>query len=151
MSEPVRMVYRQIRRGLSVDPEIMATIDESANLPNLTAGAIVLDVQESRLVALQKQAEELRIAFNRKNFIECNMSIFGIHELEEAVRWYETAKDLLEINPHKNELTRTTLMDIFFVLQEHVENKRFIPFLQLSIFLGKGGPNRDSFFHLCCS
>ena len=70
MSEPVRIVYRQIRESLSVDLDIMEEVDGIVNDPVTVSGNL-----QSKLQELQNQAEELRVAFNRKHFMECNMSI----------------------------------------------------------------------------
>jgi hypothetical protein len=105
---------------------------------------------QSRLQVLQNQAEELRVAFNRKHFIECNMSIFDVDELEEAAKRYEKAKCFLKLDvDHNGEIPETTILKrIFNALKVHLDEKRYVPFFVSSLLLGKHGVIHDSLSHL---
>lgn len=152
LSEPVRTVYRQIRKSLPSDPDIMEALEGMVNKP-----AVHPVNHESILEVLNRQADELRVAFNRKHFIECNMSMFDVAVLEEAAMRYEAAKSVLEIDPNPTRgVSRTLLMGILAALQLYLKGKRFFPVLLFSILPGKRGPNGDSLSHLsgldpCCS
>lgn len=134
LSEPVRIVYRQIRESLSVDPDIMEEVDGLVNEPVTVSGNPQSKVQE-----LQNQAEELRVAFNRKHFMECNMSIFDVGTLEAAAKRYENAKRLLEIdsNPNSPISQRTILTSIFNTMQVQLDKKRYVFFLVFSLCVRK--------------
>ena len=121
LSEPVRTVYRQIRMSLSVDPDIMATVEMLAN--RVVEGG-------SRSQAIESQAEDVRRAFNRRQFMECNITFFDHETLENAIQRYEEAKQLLEINPAADDrYANTALMIIFTSLRRHLNSRRFVPFL----------------------
>jgi len=141
LSEPVRTVYREIRRTFPEDPAIMATVDFIANRP--AAGTAT---PTSSLEVLKIQANHLRITFNRKQFMECNLGFFEMDQLIDAAKQYHEAKHLLEINPD-DRYSNTTLMHIFNSLHLHLESQRFVPFLPLSLCSGKDGPNPDSSSH----
>jgi len=117
------LAYRQIRESLSVDPDIMKEVDGIVNDPVTVSGN-----PQSKLRELQNQAEELRVAFNRKYFMECNMSIFDVGTLEAAAKRYETAKRLLEIdsNPNSPISQRTILTSIFNTMQVQLDKKRYV-------------------------
>jgi len=134
LTEHVRTVYCQIRKSVLPDPDAILAVDGFAKeqIPNHTDGAVL------RLEKIQREAEELRRAFNRKHFFECNMSIFNVEDLEKAARQYEAAKYCLQINP-QDRLKRTELNDIYVSLQRRIEKNRFGPFLWLSVFVGKVG------------
>ena len=71
LSEPVRSVYRQLRKSLSVDPDIMATVELLANQP-------ALGDTRSAAQRIEIQAEHVRVAFNRRQFDE-TFDTPGIH------------------------------------------------------------------------
>jgi len=136
LTEHVRTVYCQIRKSVLPDPDAIFAVDRFAKeqIPGDS------DVPMLRLEVIQREAEELRTAFNRKHFLECNMSIFKVEDLEEAARRYEAAKYCLEINP-QDRLKRTELNEIYVSLQRRIEKNRFGPFLWFSVFVGKAGSN----------
>ena len=133
LTEHVRTVYCQIRKSALPDPDAILAVDGFAKeqIPSDT-GVPVL-----RLDVIRREAEELRRAFNRKHFLECNMSIFKVEDLEKAGRQYEAAKYCLQINP-QDCLKRTELNEIYVSLQCRIEKNRFG---WLSVFVGKVGSN----------
>lgn len=112
MTEPIRTVYRQIRRNLPAHAEVMEMVEQIAIAPGsanhaLPPGAITGN--GSYLAKIQKQAEALRIAFNRLYFIQCNLMKFSMDELKSAEKAFEKLKKILdtkEASPLNNMTTQ---------------------------------------------
>lgn len=103
MTEPIRTVYRQIRRSLPAHAEVMEMVEQIAIAPGSANHALspgdspTITGNESYLDKIQKQAEALRIAFNRLYFIQCNLMKFGVDELKTAEKAFEKLKKILDV------------------------------------------------------
>ena len=93
-------MYGQIRQSFDHDSEILNAVKQiataSGHIPHINSGSD--DTQSStHLSIIEARYEQLRIAFNRLYFIECNLKHFDDPNIrKEAVDDYKNAKALLE-------------------------------------------------------
>lgn len=96
----IRRVYGQIRQSFDHNSEILNAVKQiataSGHIPHINSGSD--DTQSpTHLSMIEAQYEQLRIAFNRLYFIECNWKHFDDPNIrKEAVDDYKNAKALLE-------------------------------------------------------
>lgn len=120
MSEPIRTVYRQIRRNLPAHAEVMEMVAEIASGSALHVPPTGDSITESTyLRKIGDQAEALRIAFNRLYFIKCNVTKFGVDKLKTAEKEFENAKKTLDFNE------ASPLNNITTQVEEYLEGRRY--------------------------
>ena len=104
MTEPIRKVYRQIRLNLPADVDMLEEIQRIAS--NRAPVHHLLTRQEgldgTRLSLIKKLYAELRRAFNRQYFMECNLLHFRKAEIEEAELAFTRAKNALDFDCDNN-------------------------------------------------
>jgi len=128
MSELVRKVYRQLRLNLPADIDILEEIDIIAARPVGAATHIPFGTPGSteslnltHKAKLERDAIELRKAFNRRYFMECNMLNFDCEELEKAEKAFDEAKDFLVSDE------RSPLVNIISQVEELLKERRYFP------------------------
>jgi hypothetical protein len=104
MTEPIRKVYRQIRLNLPADVDMLEEIQKLASKSStdhtLLTGQAGAD--NTQLSSIKRQYAELRRAFNRHYFMECNLLNFRKDEIKEAERAFTMAKNALDFDNDKN-------------------------------------------------
>jgi hypothetical protein len=124
ITEPIRTVYRHIRRSLPADADIMETVGEIASgsahhVPPTGDSRPTTGNESTHLHKIQKQAEDLRIAFNRLYFIKSNLMKFGGDELKKAEKDFEDAKKFLDFKES------SLLNNIIRQVERYLENRRY--------------------------
>ena len=122
MSEPIRTVYRQIRRNLPAHAEVMEMVAEiaSGSASALHAPPPADSGSESTyLRIIGDQAEALRKAFNRLYFIKCNVAKFGVDKLKTAEKEFKNAKKTLDFNE------ASSLSNITRQVERYLETRRY--------------------------
>ena len=127
MSEPIRTIYRQLRRNLPADVDIMEKVGELASrtsadsthprpsgMPSVSSSG-----SESHLDRIRSQADALRRAFNRRYFIECNLLKFDDDELKEAEETFQKNKNRMDNEDF-------SLVHITTMVEEHLETRRYL-------------------------
>lgn len=125
MSELIRKAYRQLRLNLPADIDILEEIDiiaarpvgSATHIPFGTPGSVE-SLNLTHKAKVERDAIELRKAFNRRYFMECNMLNFDCEELE-AEKAFTDAKDLLDSDE------RSPLVNIISQVEELLKERRY--------------------------
>lgn len=136
MSEPIRTIYRQLRRNLPADADIMEKVEEigsgtrghstPAYIPQAPGGS-----KNSHLDRIKSQADALRRAFNRLYFIECNLLKFDEDELKDAREAFQKSKNIIDGED-------SSLLHITTMVEEHLKTRRY--FLCITLLTQETNP-----------
>jgi hypothetical protein len=127
LSEPIRTIYRQLRRNLPVDADIMEKVEEIGSRPRVHSTGS----KNSNLDRIRSQADALRRAFNRLYFIECNLLKFDDDELKDAREAFQKSKNIIEGED-------SSLLYITMMAEEYLKTRRY--FLCIALMTQETNP-----------
>ena len=104
MSEPIRTIYRQLRRNLPAHADIMKKVEEIASRTSVNSAhprpsGVPVESggsEISHFYMIKSQAGTLRRAFNRLYFMESNLLNFDHEKLINAKQAFQNAKNMME-------------------------------------------------------
>lgn len=136
MSEPIRTIYRQLRRNLPADADIMERVEEIGSRPRVHSTPAYIQQahagsKNSNLDRIRSQADALRRAFNRLYFIECNLLKFDDNELKDAREAFQKSKNIIESED-------SSLLHITTMAEEYLKARRY--FLCMALLTQETNP-----------
>ena len=127
MSEPIRTIYRQLRRNLPAHADIMKKVEEiasgtSSNSAHQRPSGVPIGStanEINHLHRIKSQADALRREFNRLYFIESNLLYFDHEKLRKAKKEFKKAKSTMESED-------SSLAYIIMAVEEHLESRKYL-------------------------
>lgn len=126
MSEPIRMVYRQLRRNLPVDGDMFEEIQHIATTKikdssHRLTSSMVENYESTDRDRIEVKAQALRRAFNRRHFIQCNLLKFGPEELKKEDNEFE------EVARYLHFATNSPLVSLTKKVERNLKKRQYFP------------------------